>query len=101
VKKKPHYLIFDDTVIEKSGKKMEFIGKVWDHVIQRLSLCYKVLVMLYRDGSTGFFHSSGERNKRREAIWDEEERITQAIQQESIKGICILSVERRTGNEQD
>jgi hypothetical protein len=32
---KPHYLIFDDTTIEKSGKKMEFLGRVWDHVKQR------------------------------------------------------------------
>jgi len=51
-KKRPHYLIFDDTTIEKSGKKMEFIGKVWDHVMQRLLLGYKLLIMLYWDGKS-------------------------------------------------
>jgi len=50
--KKPHYLIFDDTTIEKSGKKMEYIGKVWDHVKQRTVLGFKVLVMLYWDGKS-------------------------------------------------
>jgi len=47
---KPHYLIFDDTTVEKSGKKMEYIGRVWDHVKQRSVLGFKVLVMLYWDG---------------------------------------------------
>jgi hypothetical protein len=50
--KKPRYLIFDDTTIEKSGKKMEFIGKVWDHVKQRCVLGFKVLVMMYWDGKS-------------------------------------------------
>ena len=50
--KRAHYLIFDDTMIEKSGKKIEFIGKVWDHVMQKLLLGYKVLVMLYWDGKS-------------------------------------------------
>ena len=48
----PHYLIFDDTTVEKSGKKMEFIGRVWDHVKQRSILGYKILVMLYWDGKS-------------------------------------------------
>jgi hypothetical protein len=47
---KPRYLIFDDTTVEKSGKKMEFIGRVWDHVKQRSVLGFKILVMLYWDG---------------------------------------------------
>ena len=51
-RKKPHYLIFDDTTIEKSGKKTEFMGKVWDHVMQRLLLGYKLLIMLYWDGKS-------------------------------------------------
>jgi hypothetical protein len=48
--KKAHYLIFDDTAIEKSGKKMEFLGRVWDHVKQRSILGFKILVMCYWDG---------------------------------------------------
>jgi predicted nucleic acid-binding Zn finger protein len=47
---KPRYLIFDDSTIEKSGKKMEFIGRVWDHVKQCSVLGFKLLVMLYWDG---------------------------------------------------
>jgi len=50
--KKPHYLIFDDTTVEKSGKKMEFLGRVWDHVKQRSILGFKILVMLYWDGKS-------------------------------------------------
>jgi predicted nucleic acid-binding Zn finger protein len=50
--KRPHYLIFDDTTIEKSGKKMEFLGRVWDHVKQRSILGFKILVMLYWDGKS-------------------------------------------------
>ena len=51
-RKKPHYLIFDDTTIEKTGKKMEFIGKVYDHVFHRMVLGYKLLIMLYWDGKS-------------------------------------------------
>jgi hypothetical protein len=62
---KPRYLIFDDTTVEKSGKKMEFIGRVWDHVKQRSVLGFKILVMLYWDGKSsipyGFFDSSRKR----------------------------------------
>jgi hypothetical protein len=47
---KTRYLIFDDSVLEKSGKRMEFIGRVWDHVKQRSVLGFKLLVMLYWDG---------------------------------------------------
>ena len=31
-KSKPRCLIFDDTLLEKTGNKIEKIGKVWDHV---------------------------------------------------------------------
>lgn len=47
---KPRYLIFDDTTVEKSGKKMEFLGRVWDHVKQRSVLGYKILIAMYWDG---------------------------------------------------
>jgi hypothetical protein len=47
---KPRYLIYDDTTVEKSGRKMEFLGRVWDHVTQRSVLGFKILVMIYWDG---------------------------------------------------
>ena len=49
---KPHCLIFDDTTIKKSGKKMEKMGRVWDHVEQRSILGFKILIMLYWDGKS-------------------------------------------------
>jgi hypothetical protein len=49
---KPHCLIFDDTTLEKSGKKMEKMGRVWEHVKQRSVLGFKLLVMLYWDGKS-------------------------------------------------
>jgi hypothetical protein len=64
---KPRYLIFDDTTVEKSGKKMEFLGRVWDHVKQRSILGFKVLVMLYWDGKSSIpldFSIHREKGKR-------------------------------------
>jgi hypothetical protein len=47
---KPHCLIFDDTLLEKTGYKIEKTGKVWDHVKQCMVLGFKLLVGLYFDG---------------------------------------------------
>ena len=47
---KPCYLIFDDSTLEKTGRKLEFIGRVWDHVQNKYVLGFKLLVMLYWDG---------------------------------------------------
>jgi hypothetical protein len=44
--------IADDTTLEKTGHKIEFIGKVFDHVIRRIVLGYKMLVLGYWDGKT-------------------------------------------------
>ena len=65
--KKAHYLIFDDTTVEKSGKKMEYLGRVWDHVQQRSVLGFKILVMLYWDGKSSIpldFSIHREKGKR-------------------------------------
>jgi hypothetical protein len=64
---KPRYLIFDDTTVEKSGKKMEYLGRVWDHVKQRSILGFKILVMLYWDGKSSIpldFSIHREKGKR-------------------------------------
>ena len=52
VKSKPHCLILDDTLLEKTGRKIEKIGKVFDHVNQRMVLGFKLLVGLYFDGKS-------------------------------------------------
>ena len=51
-KSKPRYLIFDDTTLAKTGKKIERIGKVYDHVDHRTVLGFKQLIMLYWDGKS-------------------------------------------------
>ena len=51
-KQKPRCLIFDDTLLEKSGNKIEKIGKVWDHTKNRMILGFKLLVGLYFDGTS-------------------------------------------------
>lgn len=45
-------LIFDDTLIEKTGKKIERVGFVHDHVTGRFVLGFKLLVCGFWDGSS-------------------------------------------------
>lgn len=45
-------LIIDDTLLEKTGKTIEFIGKVFDHCTFRYQLGMKVLTLGYTDGKT-------------------------------------------------
>jgi hypothetical protein len=51
-KTKPRCLIFDDTLLEKTGNKIEKIGKLWDHVTNRMLLGFRLLVGLYFDGTS-------------------------------------------------
>jgi len=51
-KEKARCLIFDDTLLEKTGNKIEKTGKVWDHVTQRIILGFRLLVGLYFDGTS-------------------------------------------------
>jgi len=51
-KTKPRCLIFDDTLLEKTGNKIEKIGKVWCHVTNRMILGFRLLVGLYFDGTS-------------------------------------------------
>ena len=44
-------LIFDDSPIEKSGKKIEAVSKMHDHVTSRYIFGYKLLVCGYWDGN--------------------------------------------------
>src|SRR5690554_547647 len=53
------YLMFDDTILSKTGKRMEKIGKVWDHVTNSYMLEFKLLVMMYRDGKSSISHDHG------------------------------------------
>ena len=61
-------LIFDDTDIEKTGKKIEGISKTHNHVTQRFIFGYKLLVAGYWNGSVFIpvdfsFHRENKENK--------------------------------------
>lgn len=43
-------MVFDDTVITKTGKLIEKVSRVWDHVSQSYRLGFKLLLMGYWDG---------------------------------------------------
>jgi hypothetical protein len=63
------YLVFDDTTLPKTGKRMEKIGKVWDHVTNRYVLGFKLLVMMYWDGKSAIpldFSFHREKGKKQE-----------------------------------
>jgi len=61
-------LIFDDTDIEKRGKKIEGISKIFNHVTHRYIFGYKLLVAGYWNGSVFIpvdfsFHRENKDNK--------------------------------------
>ncbi len=61
-------LIFDDTDIEKTGKKIEGISKTHNHVTRRFIFGYKLLVAGYWNGSVFIpvdfsFHRENKENK--------------------------------------
>jgi len=65
----PKCFIIDDTVINKVGMKIEFIGKVFDHVIGRLVLGFKLLLLSYWDGKSLIpldfsYHNEKGKNKK-------------------------------------
>lgn len=45
-------LIFDDSVLQKTGKYIERVSRVWDHVTGRYALGYKLLAGIYWDGAS-------------------------------------------------
>jgi len=61
-------MIIDDVFLRKAGKRIEKIGKVWDHVLQKSLIGFKMLVLGFWDG-TSFnpldfsFHSEKGKNK--------------------------------------
>lgn len=64
----PKCLIFDDSILNKCGRRMELISKVWDHVTNRSVLGYKVVVSMFYDGISCLpvdftIHREGGKNK--------------------------------------
>ena len=61
-------MIFDDTVIAKTGRCIENISRVWDYVSNRYILAFKMLLMGYCDGVSFIpldfsFHREKGKNK--------------------------------------
>lgn len=66
----PRCFILDDSTVEKTGKKIEFIGKVYDHVKHIWFLGFKYLVLGYWDGKSFIaidysIHNEKGKNKKR------------------------------------
>ena len=72
-------MIIDDVFLRKAGKTIEKIGKVWDHVLQKHLLGFKMLVLGFWDG-TSFspldfsFHSEKGGNKNKPSGLSKKER---------------------------
>ena len=65
----PKCLIVDDTVINKVGTRLEFIGKIFDHVSMRHVLGFKLLLMAFWDGNSLIpldfsYHTEKGKNKK-------------------------------------
>jgi len=45
-------LVFDDSTLPKTGRYIEKVSRVWDHVLNRCILGYKILFMGYWDGTS-------------------------------------------------
>jgi len=48
----PKCLIIDDSVLPKTGKRIEKISRVWNHVNNRYVLGFKILVCMYWEGTS-------------------------------------------------
>jgi len=62
-------LIFDDTLLAKTGKSIEKVSRVWDHVTQRYILGFKLMLMGFWDGTSFIpldFSLHRERGKNKE-----------------------------------
>ena len=62
--------IIDDTVLEKTGRRIERIGKVFDHISQRYVLGFRCLLYSFWDGTSIYpldfsLHAEKGRNKKR------------------------------------
>jgi len=64
----PKCLILDDSILTKTGKAIERVSRVWDHVTQRYVLGFKLLLLSYWDGTSNIavdfsLHREKGRNK--------------------------------------
>jgi len=77
--------IFDDTNIEKTGRKIEKVGMIHDHVLQRFILGYKLLVCGIWDGASFIpldFSLHREKGRRHEKLINEHYTISKLIKKQ-------------------
>ena len=95
------YLIFDDTILPKTGKRMEKIGKVWDHVNNRYVLGFKMLVMMYWDGKSSIpldFSLHNEKGRKPERPFGmSKKEIRKQYKRRRIKDSCTANREEELG----
>lgn len=65
----PQCLIVDDSLTRKVGMKIEFIGKVFDHVMRKSVLGFKLLLLAFWDGDSLIpldfsYHAEQGKNKK-------------------------------------
>lgn len=75
-------LIFDDTLLEKTGKGLEKISLTYDHVTKRYVLGYKLLLCGFWDGVSLIpldFTIHREKGSRQEEIHNQYHRTTKAL----------------------
>lgn len=48
----PRCMVFDDTLLAKTGRRIEMVSRVFDHVTRRSLLGFKMLLMGYWDGAS-------------------------------------------------
>lgn len=80
-------LILDDSDLEKSGKKIEKVSRIWNHVRQVSIFGFKLLVLGYYDGKSFVpvdfsIHREKGKNKKN-AFWVKKKRTEKTILQET------------------
>ena len=86
-------LIFDDTLIEKTGKKIERVSMVNDHVLRRFVLGFKLLVCGFWDGSSFIpldFSLHREKGNRQDKLIDAYKKAAKAEQHAQTKLDTII-----------
>jgi len=98
----PRCMIIDDTTLEKTGKRMEFIGKVFDHCTHSYPLGMKVLTLGWWDSKSfipldfSIHHEPGKKKNRGLKAHELKEQYTKSRLQDcpSIKRIAELSINK-------
>lgn len=81
-------LLFDDTLLEKTGKKIEKVGYVNDHVSGRFILGYKLLVCGFWDGENFIpidFTLHREKGSKQKELIKEHHRLCKQLEKQKIE----------------